>query len=156
MRPGDPRALVAAAWSLAGIATVASLNFSGIPPLGWNGMGLIPCDLCWYQRILMYPLVLLLGLAWWRMERTAILAGLVMAVMGVLVATYHTLVEIHPALELGACSLVTCAVSPWRLGPLTIPNLSLIAFAAITGFVATAYALTKRASKVENGDPTGL
>lgn len=137
MKAADPRQLVAAAWFVAGVATLASLNFSGIPPLGWTGMGFVPCDLCWYQRILMYPLVLLLGLAWWRMERGVLLGGLGLAGAGVVVAAYHSLVEINPDLEIGACSVVTCAVSPWTLGGLTIPNLSLIAFTLVAGGLAT-------------------
>ena len=43
-------------WLLALIATLGSLYFSEI-------MNFIPCKLCWYQRILMYPLVVLLGIA---------------------------------------------------------------------------------------------
>ena len=136
MRRGDPRTLLAWAWVLAGIATLASINFTGIPPLGWKGMGLVACDLCWYQRILMYPLVMILGLAWWKKESTTVLAALVLAGLGAAVATYHSLVEKNPDLELGACSVVTCSVSPWMLGPLTIPNLSMIAFLGVTGLLA--------------------
>lgn len=132
------------AWVVCAIATLASINFSGIPPLGWRGMGFVPCDLCWYQRILMYPLPLVLGLAWWRRERTLLLAALALAGTGLVVAAYHSLVEINPSLELGACSVVTCAVSPWRLGPLTIPNLSLIAFTLVTGFTALMVWLDRR------------
>lgn len=152
MRQRDLRLLVAAAWVVSAVASLASINFSGVPPLGWYGMGFVPCDLCWYQRLLMYPLPLLLGLAWSRMERVLLVAALAMSSLGTAVAAYHSLVEIDPALEVGSCSLVTCSVSPWRLGPLTIPNLSLIAFTAITALLATVAWLGRRKAKATGAD----
>ena len=54
-RTVEPRA-IAAAWLVALLATVGSLYFSEIA-------GFVPCTLCWYQRIAMYPLVVILGVA---------------------------------------------------------------------------------------------
>lgn len=52
----DPRRLLASATVVAGVATAGSLYLS-------LGLGLVPCELCWYQRVLMYPLVVVLGVA---------------------------------------------------------------------------------------------
>ncbi len=49
---------MAALTVVAGVATAGSLYFSEV-------LGLVLCDLCWYQRILMYPLVVVLGVAAW-------------------------------------------------------------------------------------------
>ena len=47
------------AFSIAVVSTVASLWFSEVG-------GFVPCEFCWYQRIAMYPLVVVLGVAVWR------------------------------------------------------------------------------------------
>ncbi|MBI2077201.1 MAG: disulfide bond formation protein B [Euryarchaeota archaeon] len=118
------------------VATLGSLNFSGIPALGWAGMGLVPCDLCWYQRILMYPLVVILGAGWWRRDAGVVLPSLVLAAAGALVAAYHSLLEWNPTWELGQCQIGSCAARPWTLAGLSIANLSFAAFAAIVLLLA--------------------
>ena len=52
------------AWMAALIATLGSLYFSEVK-------GFIPCDLCWYQRIFMYPLAVILGIAVYRGDKSA-------------------------------------------------------------------------------------
>jgi len=125
------RLLTAVALAVSLVATAGSLTFSGVPVLGWQGMGLAPCELCWYQRILMYPLVVLLGLAAHRRSRELVLGGLTLAVLGSLVAAYHSLIQYLPSLEAAVCSIGSCTAKLWMLGPLSIPNLSLLAFVAI-------------------------
>ena len=56
LRSVDPATWLTAGTLLAAVATAGSLFFS-------LGLGLVPCELCWYQRILMYPLVVVLGVA---------------------------------------------------------------------------------------------
>ncbi len=126
-----------AAWLVAGVATVGSLSLSGLPALGWWGMGLAPCELCWYQRILMYPLVLLLGAIVLHPALPARWIVLPLAVPGAAIAAYHSLIQHLPQLEIGTCSVGTCTAQLWALGPFSIPNLSLIAFLLILGLTLT-------------------
>lgn len=54
---------IAIGWMIATSATLISLFFS-------EWMELPPCDLCWYQRMAMYPLVLILGIGMYRKDHT--------------------------------------------------------------------------------------
>src|SRR5205823_14618617 len=53
---------VLVAWIVAIVTTLGSLYYS-------EHAGFVPCELCWYQRILMYPLVIVLGVGWLRRDR---------------------------------------------------------------------------------------
>lgn len=113
-----------AAFAVATVATVGSLYLS-------VGMGLVPCDLCWYQRILMYPLVLVLGIGIFRGDsvRSYVLP---FSVGGLLVAAYHIYLQRTPATT-GACtSEVPCEVVLYEFYGFSIPEMSLTAFAIIT------------------------
>ncbi len=54
-------------------------------------MGKAPCALCWYQRIAMFPLVLILGVAALDGDRAWARYGLLLALAGLAVATWHSL-----------------------------------------------------------------
>jgi len=116
-----------ASWGIALIATAGSLFFSEV-------LKYIPCDLCWYQRILMYPLVVLLGVASARKDYRMSLYALILSSIGGLISLYHYLIQKVPALhDLGnACGIVPCNSDyiNW-FGFITIPFLALIAFALI-------------------------
>lgn len=114
------------AFAVAAVAMLGSLYFSEIAHFP-------PCRLCWYQRIAMYPLVPVLGLAARRRDRgirpyAALLAG-----AGAVVSTYHVLVERFPTLESGACDPTNPCSLIWvsRFGYLTIPAMALTAFLLI-------------------------
>lgn len=111
---------------ISGGATVGSLALS------W-GLGLEPCELCWYQRIFMYPLPILIGLgmAWGeeRIRRYVIaLAGL-----GAAISVYHLVVQWIPGV--GSCSLDNpCSARIFEfLGFISIPAMALAAFAGTIG-----------------------
>lgn len=93
-----------------------------------NVMGLIPCHLCWYQRILMYPLVpiLLEDLRYNHVHRKTIL----FSVSGVAIALYHSTLQLTSTSCSvgGGCASILLQVG----GVFTIPNLSLIAFTIIS------------------------
>ncbi len=59
------RPVLAAATLTALVSTAGSLYFS-------LGMGLVPCELCWCQRVLMYPLVVIFGVATWEEDRVGV------------------------------------------------------------------------------------
>ena len=120
--------LLSAAWVMAIIATLGSLSFSEI-------LGYIPCELCWYQRILMYPLAVILGVAVFRGERQVVWYALPLAVPGMLLAGYHYLYQKLPVLQQATeCTgTVSCSdQSAQWLGFVTIPLLSFTAFLFIT------------------------
>lgn len=115
------------------LATGGSLFFSEV--LGW-----IPCELCWYQRILMYPLTVLLFIGIWRDDRKVYLYVLPLSLTGIAVALYHYLMVmliIPPAPCAGA---VPCAFDyiniPGVLSFVKIPFLALVAFIIISVMMA--------------------
>lgn len=115
------------------IATLGSLYLS-------MGLGLVPCKLCWYQRILMYPLPLILFYGFLRDESFPGLV-LTMSGIGLTISLYHSFIQIASSGEY-ACSTM-CSVILYRVGPLTVPNLAAIAFAMIlTGTLFIHYYLT--------------
>lgn len=110
-------------------ATLGSLFMSEI-------VGYEPCKLCWYQRILLYPQVILLGLALWKKEKiVAARNSIALSAVGAGVAIYHYLVQLGVAPE-PACDVVGLTVScsqrfVMSFGYITIPLMSLTAFALI-------------------------
>ena len=116
------------AWIAAIIATLGSLYFSEV-------MHFIPCTLCWYQRIFMYPLAIILGVAVYRNDQGIYKYALPLSIVGLLIAGYHTLLQKIPYLQqFEMCtSGVPCSKDyiNW-LGFITIPLLAFIAFIIIT------------------------
>ena len=116
------------AWLAAIIATLGSLYFSEV-------MHFIPCTLCWYQRIFMYPLAIILGVAVYRNDQGIYKYALPLSIIGLLIAGYHTLLQKIPYLQqFEMCtSGVPCSKDyiNW-LGFVTIPLLAFLAFSIIT------------------------
>ena len=115
------------AWTVALVATAGSLFFSEV-------MELPPCVLCWYQRIAMYPLVLIIGSAIITGDRGWRRYAVPLIVIGLSVAVYHNLLYYNLIEEsLAPCTQgISCTSRQieW-LGFITIPLLSLTAFAAL-------------------------
>jgi disulfide bond formation protein DsbB len=111
------------------IATGGSLFFSEV--LGW-----IPCELCWYQRILMYPLTVIISVGILRNDRKMYLYALPLAITGMGVALYHYLV-VMMIIPPPACSgAMPCAFDyiniPGALSFIKVPFLALVAFTIIS------------------------
>jgi disulfide bond formation protein DsbB len=123
--------LLYGAWFVSLVATMGSLYFSEIK-------GFIPCDLCWYQRIAMYPLVLILGIATFQNDLKAFRYVLPLSLLGGSISVLHYLEQKIPGFGgFKPCvSGVPCNAEyiNW-LGFITIPFLALIAFALITVFM---------------------
>ena len=66
--------------------------------------GLVPCVLCWYQRIAMYPLAILLTLAAVRGDQSFRPYAATLAAIGALIAAYHVALQRIPGLPSGSCS----------------------------------------------------
>jgi disulfide bond formation protein DsbB len=121
----ESRAVVAA-WLVAALATAGSLYFSEIA-------GFEPCTLCWYQRIAMYPLVVILGLAAVRRQHRSPTGVVALAAIGALIAGYHVALEWVPSLDTGACAVATPCTFVWFrvFGFISLPTLALTAFLLI-------------------------
>jgi len=94
-----------------------------------------PCNMCWYQRIAMYPIGPLLLVAWFRRDTAIKLYMLSLACAGALISTYHVLIEIFPSLESSTTcgAIVSCTTSPITPlgGAFSVPRMALCGFAAI-------------------------
>ena len=116
------------AWLVSIVATLGSLYFSEI-------RGFVPCELCWYQRILMYPLSLILGIATFQNDWSVKKYVLPMAIIGWSISLFHYLEQKVPGFaEIKPCANgVPCSAEyiNW-FGFITIPFLALIAFTLIT------------------------
>jgi disulfide bond formation protein DsbB len=117
--------------AIAAVATGGSLYLSEVA-------GYLPCTLCWYQRIAMYPLVVILGVAAWRRDRTAWMTAVPLAVIGSAIAIWHIAIERNPAWG-GVCDANAPCSLLWveEFGFLTLPTMALIGFVAI-GFLTLA------------------
>jgi disulfide bond formation protein DsbB len=124
--PDRTRQLVGGAFAVAVLATAGSLFLSEV----WR---LVPCELCWYQRITMYPLVVVLGVAYWQRRQKVYRTVLPLSVLGTAIAGYHSWLQATASGETG-CSIGGCGAVLYRLEPpgLTIPTLSLLAFLLVT------------------------
>jgi len=113
-----------AAWT----ATLGSLYFSEI-------LHFVPCTLCWYQRILMYPLTIILLVGFIRRDQGIPYYALPFSILGVLTSSFHYL---HQKTDLfsnsTACTSGVPCTTTWInwFGIVTIPFLALLAFVIIT------------------------
>jgi disulfide bond formation protein DsbB len=124
-----------AAFVVAAIATGGSLFFSEIA-------GFVPCELCWFQRICMYPLSLLTLFAAVHGDYRFARYLLPLPVVGAGVSIYHLLVENHVVSTPAACQIGAGCTVKWidEFGYMTIPTLALTGFALLIGFLALAAA----------------
>jgi len=84
------------AWLVALVATVGSLIYSEV-------IGFIPCRLCWFQRIAMYPMAVVLLVGAIRRESQVKFYALPLALIGLAIAVYHVVVQRFPAIEGTSC-----------------------------------------------------
>lgn len=138
----EPNALWMAFW-VALLATSGSLYFSEFAHFD-------PCRLCWYQRIAMYPLVVILGIAAVRRDPGVRIYARALAIIGAVIAAYHVAFEWLPELlDTGACGAgPSCAVIWFRVfGFISFPTLALTAFLLIVTLMSV------RSQDADLGDP---
>ena len=121
------------AFLVAAGATAGSLYFSEVA-------NYVPCRLCWFQRIAMYPLAVILSIAAIRRDRAIRWYAIPLAGLGACVSVYHYLVEWHPQLEGDACDPTNPCSLVWfrEFGFVTLSFMALCGFAAIIAVLATA------------------
>lgn len=136
------------AFGVTAIATGGSLFFSEIAHF-------VPCELCWFQRICMYPLSIVTLLAAIANDHRVARYLLPLPLVGSGISIYHLLVEHRVVAESQACFVSApggCATK-WinEFGYVTIPALALTGFALVLAFLAFAATGTTRAEPVEKG-----
>lgn len=124
-------AMIFGAWLVAAVSMLGALFFGEV-------MQLPPCVLCWYQRIFMFPLVLILPVGLFPFDAKVVRYALPLALVGWLFAVFHLLLiagvvpeSIKPCRQGVPCSE---KVIEW-FGFVTIPLLSVLAFSAIIGLL---------------------
>lgn len=128
------RLALPAAWTVAIVCTLGSLYMSEIAKFK-------PCMLCWFQRIAMYPLVLLLGIATFRRDRDIRIYVMAQAGIGAAIAAYHSWIQAFP--PVGGTSFCTVDAPcteryVWELGFVSIPFMALSGFLFILAMMALA------------------
>lgn len=120
--------MLALAWLVALVATLGALFIGEV-------MGQAPCELCWYQRIAMFPLAWILGAATFRGTADYGWYALPLTLAGFAVAVFHNLVyfgvlpeEIH---QCGTGPSCADAAAMQLFGVIPIPSLSLLSFVSI-------------------------
>lgn len=122
--------------------TLLSLFYSEV-------IGLAPCDLCWYQRILLYPQVVLFAVAWWKKEHSVWMYSIWLSAIGGSIALYHHI------LQMGYDVYAPCSTAPFAVdcsvpefvnfGFVTFPFMSLIMFVTLI----LLYFTHKRSPRIE-------
>lgn len=125
--------LIPAAAVVALVSTLGSLYLSEVALFE-------PCLLCWYQRIAMYPLPVILGIAAFRRDLSVRVYAIPIAVIGFGIAAYHYLIQVFPALDSGTCSLdVPCSARYLELfGFVSIPFMAAAGFLFVIATLALA------------------
>lgn len=136
----DGWSLLFSCWLIASVATLGSLFLD-------KALGIEPCSLCWYQRIFMYPLVVILLVGLLPLDRRVTRYALPLAILGWMTALYHLLMTVGVIPE----SLQPCGSGPscvqedlGLFGFVNIPMLSLISFTAVIGLLLLFMKRTKQ------------
>lgn len=133
------------AWLLACAATLGSLYFSEI-------LHFEPCRLCWYQRIAIYPLVFILGIATYREFNGIVPYILPQLIFGIIIAAYEVTIQAVPNWQ----PIDLCGAGPScadkidiGLGPISLPMLSLGAMILMLLFLFMAWKKDKMSMRAE-------
>lgn len=120
------------AFAVAGAAMVGSLYFSEVAEY-------VPCKLCWYQRIAMYSLAVVLLVAAIKRDRGVTKYALPLAIIGAGISTYHYLLEWFPSIETDVCSIDVPCTTIWfrEFGFATLSFMALSGFVLIIALMVT-------------------
>ncbi len=121
------------AWTVAAVSLLGSIYFSEVADFP-------PCNLCWYQRIAMYPLVVILAIAATRKDVAVRRYVYPLIGIGMIFATYHHFLQLYPSIETGVCGTDVSCVSRdiWEFGFVSFPLMALAGFLVIAASLAVA------------------
>ncbi len=107
-------------------STVVSLIYS-------DYLGVLPCGLCWFQRIFIYGMVVLFGVAWYKKDTSVVTYVLPFSYIGLVIALYHQYLQMgySPLIPCPAiASMVNCDKPTFmEYGFITFPMMSVVLFA---------------------------
>lgn len=114
-------------WLVAVVAMVGSLIYSEV-------IHFIPCRLCWFQRIAMYPLAIVLLVGALRREAIVRYYALPLSLIGLAISIWHYLVQVYPSLEGGACDPTNPCSARYveMFGFVSIPFMAMAGFTLIS------------------------
>jgi len=130
------------AWVIAVVTTLGSLYYSKV-------MEYVPCELCWYQRIVIYPFAVILGIAAWRRDAGIRVYAVPVLAIGMVISAYHTWIQAYPPSD--GTSFCT-ADAPcttryvWEFGFVSLPFMALSAMVAMTALLLVARPAAGRAA----------
>lgn len=133
-----------AAWLIACLSTFGSLYFS-------EGFNIETCNLCWLQRVCIYPLVLMVGMAIYNHCYTVIPYMIPQLCLGCIAAVYQIAIQANPALEvLAICQTGSSCIEKIDigLGFITLPMLSACACACMMGCLCYAWQQSQENSEL--------
>lgn len=127
---GQERHVIGWAGGVALMAMLGSLYLSEI-------VHFLPCLLCWYQRIAMYPLVAVLGVGMLRSDPAVWRFAIPLPVIGFLIAAYHVTIQWRPNLDVGTCAIGAPCTGRYVavFGFISIPTMAGAAFLLITALL---------------------
>lgn len=116
------------------------------------GANFTPCELCWFQRIAMYPLVIVLGVGIWRREAAAWIYALPIAGAGSTISAYHYQLERFPTQRTLSCEITNPCTTIWfeRFGYITISMMALTAFLCISALLMVARRSERFTTRLEH------
>ncbi|ASD30706.1 disulfide formation protein [Chlamydia abortus] len=113
------------AWLISCTGTVMSIYYSYL-------LNIEPCVLCYYQRICLFPLSVILGIATYREDDLVKIYALPLSIMGMLIAVYQICLQEIAGMTIDICGRVSCSTKLFIFGFITIPMASALAFCAIS------------------------
>jgi disulfide bond formation protein DsbB len=133
------------AWLVAVVTTLGSLYYSKVQEF-------VPCELCWYQRICIYPFAVILGIAAWRRDASIRVYAIPVFAIGIVISTYHTWIQAFPPAD--GTSFCTAAAPcttryVWEFGFVSLPFMALSALVVMTVLLLVARPAPRRAAPQE-------
>ena len=135
-----------ALWGIGWLSIFVSLYFSEIAKF-------VPCELCWWQRLLIYPIAIFGTVAIFKKEfRSFAYYALPFGVIGLIASLYHSLLQwgviTHDVLECSVGGAVSCSKPDFLwFGFITIPFLAFLGFVTVTAIASAAIYVDKKSPK---------
>lgn len=131
-RDGLGRVALPLAWLVAAVTMAGSLYYSKV-------QGYVPCELCWYQRIVLYPFAVILAIAAWRRDSSIRIYAIPVLCIGVVISVYHSWIQwFPPASGTSFCTTDTPCTLKYvdEFGFVTLPFMALSAAAVIIALLS--------------------
>ena len=139
------RAALTLAWVIAAVTMFGSLYYSKV-------QGYVPCELCWYQRICLYPMAVILGIAAWRRDSSIRIYAIPVLVIGAIISIYHSYIQWWPPSSgTSFCSLTAPCTEKYvnEFGFVTLPFMALSAAVFMITLLMASQGSSKSVESIE-------